>query len=540
MGLTVREMLKADTFTDYKLVAGKEGIDKQIQGVAIQDAPDALNWTRGKEFVITAGYLFSQDKNLIYESFKHKGFKNISCLGIKTRYIKGFPEDVMKKLDELKIPLVIIPERFSWMDIINNLNVLVMNKNIKQFNVGSINPRNISNLSYQGRKIQKILSKMEMELNFPAMLYDIENEKTYISSNSFIKLAEHAKEEDFWSPSFNHTTETLCDNINMIRYRFTDEKRFHRPFSWITIPIKVGDSIKAYFVLVEKTELIDYFDQFSIRIGFILIQSLYEQMVAVREIEDKGFEKFIIDIISGYLVNSEDILKRAAELDIHDSEKYLMLLMRQENENISLAELRGEIRKAMSNSFDIDGFRAAIIDRNSLLILIPANNLRMEEIILNKIDHEIVKLKNRLKLKIPKSSYIFGLSDFPRNIYKIKRNYSRCEQAVKMGKILYPGKIKIMYNQLGAFAWMNIKEDELEYYKKNFDSLLNKSGTEDLILTLKAYLQNNMNYSQTAKNMFIHINTVRKRIEQISEIMKIDLTDPVNRLNLEILLELLY
>lgn len=540
MGLTVREMLKASSFADFKLVAGREGLDKQIQGVAIQDAPDGIRWTKGREFVVTSGYLFKQDENLIYEYLSNEEFRKISALGVKTRYIERFSDEVLATCDELKIPLIIVPERFSWMNLINNLNVLVMNKNIKQFNIGQINPRNISNISYQGRKIHKILSKMEIELNFPSMLYDVENDRTYYSSKSFIKLAEQTKDEDFWNPSFEHTTEILCDNLNMIRYRFTDEERFHRPFSWITIPIKVGDSIKAYFVVVEKTELIDYFDQFSIRIGFLLLQSLYEQMVAVREIEDRGFEKFILDIISGYLVQKDDIVKRALELDITESDKYVMALMKQNNEGISLADQRPEIRKAMSNCFEIDGFRAAILDRNSLLILIPANSSVEKKLVLDKIEEEILKLKERLRLKIEGSSYTFGVSGFANNIYEIKRNYLRCEQAIRMGRILFPEDIIIRYNKLGAFAWMDIKEDELAQFKGNLESLLAQSGGEDLTLTLKAYLQNNMNYSQTAKNMFVHINTVRKRIEQASDVMMLDLSDPINRLNLEIILELLY
>ena len=53
----------------------------------------------------------------------------------------------------------------------------------------------------------------------------------------------------------------------MIRYRFYDDK-YDKPYSWITVPITVGDKIKAYFVVVEATGLIDYFDQFALRIGF--------------------------------------------------------------------------------------------------------------------------------------------------------------------------------------------------------------------------------------------------------------------------------
>lgn len=48
-----------------------------------------------------------------------------------------------------------------------------------------------------------------------------------------------------------------------------------------------------------------------------------------------------------------------------------------------------------------------------------------------------------------------------------------------------------------------------------------------------------MNYSLTAKQLFIHINTVRKRIEEINDLINFDLEDPMNRLKLEILLKLI-
>lgn len=48
-----------------------------------------------------------------------------------------------------------------------------------------------------------------------------------------------------------------------------------------------------------------------------------------------------------------------------------------------------------------------------------------------------------------------------------------------------------------------------------------------------------MNYSLTAKTLFMHINTVRKRIEEINDLINFDIEDPVNRLKLEILLKIM-
>lgn len=56
---------------------------------------------------------------------------------------------------------------------------------------------------------------------------------------------------------------------------------------------------------------------------------------------------------------------------------------------------------------------------------------------------------------------------------------------------------------------------------------------------LKVYLESRMNYSLTAKTLFMHINTVRKRIEEINDLINFDIEDPVNRLKLEILLKIM-
>lgn len=44
---------------------------------------------------------------------------------------------------------------------------------------------------------------------------------------------------------------------------------------------------------------------------------------------------------------------------------------------------------------------------------------------------------------------------------------------------------------------------------------------------------------QTTKRLFLHINTVRNRIEEINDLIDINLDNPIDRLKLELLLKLL-
>ena len=123
-------------------------------------------------------------------------------------------------------------------------------------------------------------------------------------------------------------------------------------------------------------------------------------------------------------------------------------------------------------------------------------------------------------------------------IFEMNRNYLRCQKAINNGKLLFPEKSYFTYSELGAFAWMDIREDEIEMMLKDLKELFNHDDKKELIETLKVYLNCNMNYSHTAKRLYIHINTVRKRIEHINDRIHIDLEEPLNRLKIEILLNL--
>ena len=87
---------------------------------------------------------------------------------------------------------------------------------------------------------------------------------------------------------------------------------------------------------------------------------------------------------------------------------------------------------------------------------------------------------------------------------------------------------------------MDIKYDEVNIMLRDISVLLEDEKYKEYIHTLKVYLECKMNFSLTAKNLYVHINTVRKRIEDITYLLKIDLEDPMNRLKLEILLKLFY
>ena len=76
MGFTVNDMLKLDIFLRAKLLGGEEGLDNEILGATIIEAPDIVKFINGGEVLLTGFYAFQ------------------SCT---PQEFKGYIEEVVKK-----------------------------------------------------------------------------------------------------------------------------------------------------------------------------------------------------------------------------------------------------------------------------------------------------------------------------------------------------------------------------------------------------------------------------------------------------------
>lgn len=539
MGVTVKEMLSTNFFKDFKLLAGGGGLDKEIQGIATMDAPDGHRWTKGKELVISSGYIFKDKMDILISYARADNFNEISGLAIKLgRYIDELPEELVEICNEKMVPLMAIPMELPWMTIMNQLNVIVMNKAIKQFKIANIERRGLANLPYQELKINKILSQIEGEMGFPAMIYDLNDDKAYYSSDNFNKLSYESLElEDYWAPSFDYTYETLCDNLKITRYRFIDEEKYERPYSWITIPITVGDEVEAYFVIIEEEGLIDYFDEFVLRIGFILVQSSYEQILLAKKFENKGFRKLVYDLIEKRLKTKELVDERAGDVGIDFHRDYYLLIFSAGGNPKLLNEIDQDLEAAYSNTLGVLGGRMAILDEDYGLVMIPKDETGFEDT-LRMIELRSRAMKERVEGQHKNLRLNFGLYDRPTSIYDFREAFDRCKNTLEIGEKFYRKSCFLRYSDLGVFAWLDIREDEFDMMLAEVEELLLEENL-DLLQTLKVYLESNMNYSLTAKKLYIHINTVRKRIREVEELMDYDLEDPMKRVKLEVLLKLI-
>ena len=135
-----------------------------------------------------------------------------------------------------------------------------------------------------------------------------------------------------------------------------------------------------------------------------------------------------------------------------------------------------------------------------------------------------------------------GVSNEFRDLYDIKMYFHQAESAIENGLLV---RRENSFYFFSSFALTEMVTNSLGgfpaqvFYPDGMQELLDHDDATGVsyLETLRLFLDENMNYSSTAKLLFLHRTTLINRIERIEKKLKIDLSDPNERLQLQILLK---
>ncbi len=542
MGIAIQELLSQEYFKDFYVLAGAKGLNREIQGITVMEAPDAFHWTKGKELVLSSGYVLAQEPDCLEKAFREGSIQKSAGMVIKReRYLEQVPKKIIDLFDQYEVPLISMPFSAPWMEVMSQVNTAVLNRTIRRLRINTSHMSfQMGNFSYKEQKIKRILQAMEAEMGFPAFLYDFMEEVAYYSSTNFQKMANNfgLATEDFWEPSMPYTRHTLCDYMDMVRYRLIDQDHREGPrVSWIRVPISVNGTVQAYFAVMEARVFLDYYDEYSIRIAYLMLQGLYEQIVSAQSMGNIGFENFVLYALSATKEDAQKLMFQANVQGISMSTKYNYVLFRRADHNEELPNRRKEILEAFRKSSLIKYARIAMVGENVGILFIEVKEKEHWEN--GHIKALLEEFRRRVQKVCPETALEFGYTMEEASLNHIRQSVEKCQKALNMGKMIYPDRYIWDYAQLGALAWLDIPEEELTHMLSTYRELLKDDRNIELLKTLKVYLENNMNYSATAEKLYVHINTIRKRIDKVNELLKIDWSDNIARMNAELLLRFL-
>lgn len=160
------------------------------------------------------------------------------------------------------------------------------------------------------------------------------------------------------------------------------------------------------------------------------------------------------------------------------------------------------------------------IDANNLVLIKELNDSdeadKLEEIAQSIVD--TVSAETMLTVCV-------GMSTVAYNIDQINNAYKEAQIALEVGKVFDEEKYILNYDSLGIgrlIYQLPIKLCELflqEVFKKGDISSLD----DETILTINKFFENDLNVSETSRQLFVHRNTLVYRLEKIYKLTGLDL-----------------
>lgn len=166
---------------------------------------------------------------------------------------------------------------------------------------------------------------------------------------------------------------------------------------------------------------------------------------------------------------------------------------------------------------------------HDFVINIDANNIVLiKELAEVLTSDELERMANRILDTVSSEilhPIIIGISTVAANIDELNNSYKEAQIAIEVGKVFEEEKRILNYDNLGIgrlIYQLPIKLCELflkEVFKKGDITSLD----DETILTINKFFENDLNVSETSRQLFVHRNTLVYRLEKIYKLTGLDL-----------------
>lgn len=270
---------------------------------------------------------------------------------------------------------------------------------------------------------------------------------------------------------------------------------------------KVFDDSQLEYIILTKGESEDVY-----MVGKLTAFQIQNLLVAYKERYDK--DNFIKNLLLDNLL-LVDIYNRAKKLRIEMNVRRVVYIIETntEKDTSALETVRGLFATKSKD------FITAVDEKNIILVRELSSSDTFTD--LEKTAAVIVDMLNTEAMT--KVHVAFGT--IVNEIKEVSRSYKEAKMALDVGKIFYSDRKVVAYSNLGIgrliyqlpmpLCKMFIKEIFGDRSPEDFD--------EETLVTINKFFENNLNVSETSRQLYIHRNTLVYRLDKLEKSTGLDL-----------------
>lgn len=284
--------------------------------------------------------------------------------------------------------------------------------------------------------------------------------------------------------------------------------------------LKILDDGEVVYILVARGFSDDVY-----MVGKIAVCQLQNLIIAYKERFDRNnfFQNLLLDNL--LLV---DIYNRAKKLHIEVNAKRAVFLVEAKLEKDGIVT---ELLKGMFSNQTGD-YITAVDESNVILIKALDEDDSYENML--QVARTIVDMMSAeamLNVKVAFGTVVPELKD-------VSKSYKEAKMALDVGKIFYAERDVVAYTMLGIGRLIYQLPSNLcrIFIQEIFGDSIPEELDDEMLTTVNKFFENNLNVSETSRQLFVHRNTLVYRIEKLAKSTGLDIRTFDDALTLKIAL----
>lgn len=246
-------------------------------------------------------------------------------------------------------------------------------------------------------------------------------------------------------------------------------------------------------------------------VGRLAVCQIRNLVAAYMEQFDRN--NFMQNILLGNML-VVDMYNKAQKLHIEQAERVVFVIELEGKKDATAMELVKNLFVTKTKDFVTE------VDEQSIILIKDTKNLKddddLETLASTIVDNMHAEAMVRVRV---------GYGNRVNNLQDIAKSYQEAKMALEVGKIFYVDKETIAYRYLGIGRLIyQIPMSLCEMFiHEVFGDEVPDVFNEETTTTIQKFFENNLNISETARQLYVHRNTLVYRLERLEKAIGLDI-----------------
>ncbi len=538
MGLTVAEILKLPILADARVLAGEDGLDREVSQVTVGEVPDIGDWLTGGELVLSTFFAVETTPEAQVE-FTRKIIK-AGAAGLMVKPGR-FIEEVDPKIIELGLkhnfPVVEIPPEVRWTHITAEISERIVGEHVALLRRTQDIHQRLLEIVINGGSWQSIADASAELIHRPVLLEDSFSEvlSQSVPDDSENRLVEEF--EDLRKAAGANGRAKAAKSTE--RYHRTPLKKDSEFPAMVTVPIIVDHDILGYVSSFEADSELNELDLVALESAATVAAVEMGRELTRLEAETRLRGDFVDDLLADEFDGGPTMLQRASFLGgdlsrgclclIADIDSFGDYVRDKKLTEPEVQQIKNRFFSSVKQQIRASHERALLTPKSDNVIAFLPPLKDGEGKLMGMARATAMRIRQSCREIMPDLTVSIGLGRFHADPLETRRAYREAQSALQVSQRLGETGAIATFDDMGVYKLLlgALEEDPEEvrnFYEETIARIetYDRQHNTDLVGTLEAYLVNNRSVAATAEALFTHRHTIRYRLSRINDLTGLD------------------